>query len=214
MTKYRLGMAVFASDGPCPACSHPSDRMGDHSLGCAKTGDRIARHNMLRDVVFETAASADLGPSKEERNLLPGSVARPGDVTIRRWINGKDGAIDVTVVGPLSASNVAGAAAEAGSSLAKACKRKVKDTAEACRREGITFLPFALETLGGFHSGAISQVKQLAAALARSKGLEEGEVTGQLFGRLSLTLMRANALMLSSRRQDADFPLPEVDGVH
>ena len=63
-------------------------------------------------------------------------------------------------------------------------------------------------------SGAISQVKQLAAALARSKGLEEGEVTGQLFGRLSLTLMRANALMLSSRRQDADFPLPEVDGVH
>ena len=57
-------------------------------------------------------------------------------------------------------------------------------------------------------------MKQLAAALARSKGLEEGEVTGQLFGRLSLTLMRANALMLSSRRQDADFPLPEVDGVH
>ena len=56
-------------------------------------------------------------------------------------------------------------------------------------------------------------MKQLAAALARCKGSEEGEVTGQLFGRLSLTLMRANAMMLSTRNQDADFPLPEVDGI-
>ena len=211
--KYRLGIPVYTCDGPCPACSLPSDQMGDHSLGCAKTGDRIARHNMLRDVLYEAAASADLGPSKEERHLLPGTIARPGDVTIRRWINGKDGAIDVTVTGPLSPSNVAGAAAEAGSTLEKACQRKVRVTAEACRREGIVFLPFAMETLGGLHSGATAQVKQLASALARCKGLEEGEVTSQLFGRLSLTLMRANAMMLSTRHQDADFPLPEVDGV-
>ena len=72
--------------------------------------------------------------------------------------------------------------------------------------EGFVFLPFALETLGGLHSGAISQVNQLAAALARCKGSEEGEVTSQLFGRLSLTLM-------STRCQDIDFPLPEVDGI-
>ena len=56
-------------------------------------------------------------------------------------------------------------------------------------------------------------MKQLASALARCKGTEEGEVTSQLFGRLSLTLMRANAMMLSTRLQDADFPLAEADGV-
>ena len=134
-------------------------------------------------------------------------------MTIRRWVDGKDGGIDVTVTGPLSPSNVVGAAAEAGASLVKACQRKVRDTAEACRLEGIVFLPFALKTLGGFHSGAIARVKQVAAASARCKGTEEGEVTGQLFGRLSLILMRANAMMLSTRHQDADFPLPEVDGV-
>ena len=59
--------------------------------------DRIAGHNLLRDVIFETAASAVLGPTKEERHILLGTIARPGDVTIRRWSNGKDGAIDVTV---------------------------------------------------------------------------------------------------------------------
>merc|ERR1712016_222007 len=100
--------------------------MGDHSLGCRTTSDRIARHNMLRDVLFEAAASADLGPSKEERHLLPGTSARPGDITIRRWTNGKDGAIDVTVASP---SHVTEAAAQAGAALEKACKRKVRETA-------------------------------------------------------------------------------------
>ena len=119
----------------------------------------------------------------------------------------------VTVTGPLSLTNVSGAAAKAGDALEKAVNRKLRDTAEDCRREGLVFLPFAVETLGGLHKGAVTQVKLLASALARCKGLEEGEVTGQLFGRLSLTLMRANALMLSSRCQDADFPLPQVDGI-
>ena len=82
---------------------------------------------------------------------------------------------------------------------------EVKDTAEACRLEGIVFLPFAVETLGGLHSGAVAQVRQLAAALARCKGVEEG--------RLSLALMRANGAMISSRCQDADFPLTHIDGI-
>jgi len=70
-----------------------------------------------------------------------------------------------------------------------------------------------METLGGLHSGAVTQVKLLASALARSKGSDEREVTSQLFGRLSLNLMRGNAMMLSSRHQDEDIPLAEVDGV-
>ena len=69
----------------------------------------------------------------------------------------------------------------------------------------------AIETLGGLHSGAIAQVRQLAAVLARCKGVEEGEVTIQLFGRLSLALMRANAMMITSRCQNADFP--HIDGI-
>ena len=86
---------------------------------------------MLRDVIFEAAASADLGPKKEESHLLPGTIARPGDVTIRRWSNGRDAAIDVTVTSPVS--NVEGAV-EPGASLTKAVQRKLRDTEEACRQ--------------------------------------------------------------------------------
>ena len=212
LLKYRLGIPIYRSEGPCPACKLPSDSMGDHALGCAKTGDRIARHNMLRDVLFEAAASAALGPSKEEPHLLPGSQARPGDILIRRWSDGKDAAIDVTVTSPLASTNVTRAAAEPGSSLTKAFDRKRRETAEACQQQGLVFFPVALETLGGFHSVAIGQVKQVGAALARQTGSDEREVTSQLFQRLSLQLMRGNAALLSARSPDGDVLTPEVDG--
>ena len=60
-----------------------------------------------------------------------------------------------------------------------------------------------------FHPGAVTQVKQIGAALARSKGLEESATTSQLFGRLLLTLMRGNAVMLGSRCQE-DIRLPPL----
>ena len=114
---------------------------------------------------------------------------------------------------PLAASNVESAAAEAGASLDKAVQRKLRDTEEAVRQEGLVFLPFAVETLGGLHAGAVTQVKQVAAALARSKGLEESKATSQLFGKVSFTLMRSNAMMLSAHQQYSDFVSPDIDGI-
>ena len=211
--KYRLGIPIYSTEGPCPSCSSPSDCMGDHALGCAKHGDRIARHDQMRDVVFEAAASASLAPAREERHLLPGSAARPGDVMIRRWVDGKDAALDITVTGPLARSNVAAAAEEAGSALSKAVQRKVQGVAEACQEQRLVFLPIAFETLGGFHEVAVGQVKRIGTAIARNQGSDERVAVKQLFQRLSLTLMRGNASLMLGRRPEADFVGAEVDGV-
>ena len=70
--KYRLGCPIFGAPSPCPACHHPSDVMGDHALGCGSHGERISRHNLLRDALYQTASAAALGPTKEGRFLLPG----------------------------------------------------------------------------------------------------------------------------------------------
>ena len=67
--------------------------------------------------------------------------------------------------------------AEAGSALDKVVKKKVDGAAEACRDQGIVFLPLAVETLGGMHRGTVQQVKQLTAALARHTGQEESITT-------------------------------------
>ena len=64
-SKYRLGMPVFDSAGPCPACLHHSDVYGDHAMCCRSGGERNTRHNNLRDALFDTAMAAGLGPVKE-----------------------------------------------------------------------------------------------------------------------------------------------------
>ena len=132
---------------------------------------------------------------------------------IRRWHDGKDGALDVTVTGPLARTNVRAAATEAGSSLSKAFDRKVRGAAAACQQQGLVFLPLAVETLGGMHKVAVEQLKCLGAAVGRHQGSDERVATRQLIQRLSLTLMRGNAALMIGRRPDNDFATAVVDGV-
>ena len=117
------------------------------------------------------------------------------------------------VTSPLASSNLAAATARQGGALDQAYDRKMRDTADACRQQGLVFLPIALETLGGMHHQAISQFKRLGAAMARHTGSDEREIVSQLVQRISLHLMRGNAAMITSRRPDVDFLPPEIDGV-
>ena len=91
---------------------------------------------------------------------------------------------DVTVISPLQRDRVKGAAEEAGSALVFAFRRKMTASFEACREQGIHFLPLPVETLGGWHKTAIDTVTKLARQLARHTGREEGETTRHLFQRL------------------------------
>ena len=49
-------------EGPCPLCLQPSNIYGDHTLSCGTGGERITRHNGLRDHLYQIAASAGLNP--------------------------------------------------------------------------------------------------------------------------------------------------------
>ena len=101
VVKYRLGLPVFDQCGPCPACLQESDVLGDHALCCGSGGERISRHNALRDAIFETAVAAGLGPVKEGRFLLPGNDRRPADVLVTNWTGGKYAAMNVKFTTPI-----------------------------------------------------------------------------------------------------------------
>jgi hypothetical protein len=58
-------------------------------LCCAYQGERIARHNHLRETLYRTAVSAALGPTREGRFLLPGNDRRPADLFIPHWTGGE-----------------------------------------------------------------------------------------------------------------------------
>jgi hypothetical protein len=202
VVRYRLGCPIFTRAGPCPACERLSDVLGDHAMNCGSHGERIGRHNRLRDALHDAAAAAGLGPVKEERFLLPGVGRRPADILIPNWSRGQDTALDVTVINPLQEATVVGASVTAGHALTVAHDRKVRAVAESCRQEGIAFIPMAAESLGGWHKVAEQEIKKLTAALARQQGAEEKETSSHLFQKLSILLQRGNAALFLNRTPD------------
>ena len=197
--RYRLGCPVYEKDGPCPACHRHSDALGDHAMCCAHQGERISRHNSLRDAIHSTAAAAALNPIKEGKYLLPGNNRRPADVYIAGWAAGKDAALDITVVNPLQEALVQGAAATPGHALSFRYNTKMASAADQCQAQGITFIPIVAESLGGWDERATAQVKKMATALARNLGDDEGETWRKTITRLSVLLMKGNAALLSGR---------------
>ena len=174
--KYRLGCPVFTAEGLCPACQHQSDREGDHAISCGSEGERIARHNQLRDHLFNTCVCAALGPVKEERALIPGSDARPADVLIPNWISGKDTALDVTVVNPLQTQMLDQAATHPHYACDYRYGEKMTKHGEPCRLAGMVFVPLVVETLGGWEEQGEKQIKRIEEDLARQTGQDEGSV--------------------------------------
>ena len=137
VAKYRLGMQLYSRGGPCLACLRPSNQLGGPALSCGTDGERISRHNHVRDAIYETAVAAGLGPTKEGRFLLPGADRRPADVFIPHWAGGRVVALDVTVVNPLQVATLAGAATTPGHGVTFAYMRKVRGAQEDCRRQGL-----------------------------------------------------------------------------
>ena len=106
MLQRWLRMPLSEQDYECPCCDGVLDRFGDHALVCCGCGDRTRRHNLLRNMVYYAASSANLHPELEKPGLLPqrpsfGSLyengssigdddsnpshSRPADVYIPRW---------------------------------------------------------------------------------------------------------------------------------
>ena len=98
------------------------------------SGERIARHNQLRDAIFQVAQTANLAPLKETRALLPSMDSCPADVLIPRFSSGRDTAYDVTVINPLRRDYIEGSAENPGYGVQQAYKTKWNSYGPACER--------------------------------------------------------------------------------
>ena len=197
--KYRLGLKVYSSSGDCIACGQSSDEFGDHAVGCSSEGERIFRHNTLRDALHMTAKQASLSPAKEQSALLPGSAEKPADVYLPGWANGRDAALDISVVSPLQQQLIKKAAEEIGSAAERRNKEQMAKYYNICQSEGIGFFPVVVETLGGWHNDGAEFIAKLARQLASHTGGEKEEVMRHLFQRLGILLTRGNAALILNR---------------
>ena len=129
--QYWLGLRMSGDIGRCPVCLADADPFGDHQVGCGGNGDRIYRHDSLRDAIFSAAQSAALAPRREVPSLIPESRSRPADIFLPCWKRGRPVALDVTVISTLPQLTVQGAATVQGHALLVCEERKLAAHAEA-----------------------------------------------------------------------------------
>ena len=87
--QYWLGLQMSVEGSSCPVCHSVADPFGDHQVGCGGNGDRIYRHDALRDAVFSAAQTAALVPWIEMSLLIPDTQRRPADVFLPNWKRGR-----------------------------------------------------------------------------------------------------------------------------
>ena len=200
--QYRLGLNIYQDQPDCTACGMQMDNQGDHSMNCRSGSQRNRRHNAVRDVVHALAAEAGVAPQLEVLGLVRGS-ARPADVLLPGWDSmGRAVAVDVTVVNPVQIKYIQRAAHESGIALEGAKQHKKDNVEEGLESVGITFLPFVMESFGGWDQEAVQLVKRLANQKARNQGREEEGADKFSYQRVSIALMRGNAQMLTARKTD------------
>ena len=170
------------------------DAMGDHALSCPSTG-LYRRHNRIRDAFFELAHDAGWSPELEVS--LPGLAERPTDILCRSTF-GKPLAIDVTISHPLRLSAPIAARGEVAAAAEAAEQRKRHTSLSACANAGWGFRAVAMETTGGFGTGAAHTVRQLCRNLSMRRGLAAGEVSMTVIRTLSLALAKGKGEMLAA----------------
>ena len=209
--RYWLGVPLHSEPYSCPECHSSADPFGDHQVGCGGNGDRISRHNAIRDVVFSAAQSAALAPSKETPSLVPNSLSRPADIFLPTWNRGRSAALDVHVISPLQQLTLNEAASTPGHALRVGVQRKLSSNLSACHSVGIEFIPLVVETLGGLAEDTILTIRSIGQAIGQRVGsLDPSISTRHLFHRLAIALWRGNASLWLHR-----FPTlpPFLDGL-
>ena len=209
--RYRLGLPIYLQEGRCPMdnCQGFGDKYGDHSISCAINGERIAKHNHVRDAIHAAAAQAALGPKKEPAGLLPGSDDRPADVLLPFWVNGKDAALDISIVNPMQQALLHQVARDGDSGVQHSFNTKVRKYSARCEAEGLVFVPVIVDTFGGWHRDSLEAITRLGRQVARQTGKEEDETVRQLRQRVAILLVRDNVAMFDSR--SPSFPQSVID---
>ena len=196
--KWWLGLDT-SNGSLCALCPNNAlDPLGHHATTCKKGGDVVTRHNQLRNVLVETCRRAHLSVKVEMGSNLTSEHdhSRPADILLPNWALGKPASFDISVTSPLNPKIVSVAGLSAGAAALSTEERKhTENDPKAMLWAGIVYLwsqsPMVLEAMDSF--------KMLASRLAIISGKPKSVVLSELYSRLNLHLVRANATAILSR---------------
>eukprot|EP00731_Ephydatia_muelleri_P028751 Em0020g395a len=187
--KWWLGLDT-SGDAQCALCPEKSlNPLGHHATTCKRGGDVVYRHNRLRDIVAKSCRGAHLT-----------------DILIPHWCMGKPAALDLSVTSPLNPLTLLEAGVTAGAAAKATEERKLKANTSKCADLGWVCVPVVAESYGAWGLTARYFFSKLGSRLATSLGKSKSVVTHELYGRMSMNLVRANATVILSR----SVPPPEL----
>ena len=147
---------------------------GDHRVGCGGNGDRIHRHDSIRD----TAQSAALAPRKEVPSLIPECSS---DVFLPIWDRGRPAALDVTLISTMQKGALARAATTQGFALSLGEDRKRAAHSKPCKAIGVDFIPLVVESFGGWCSLAVDTIRRIGRLQGQRLRVPPADTTRHLF---------------------------------
>ena len=200
--RLRLGGNMFSDESTCDFCGDKRvvDCKGLHALVCKGGGDRISRHNILRDLLARLCGEAALSVEKvivEKKWLVAGSKARPADIFIKDWNGGLGLALDVTVTSPLQAAF--SSSYTSGLAAITAADKKVNKYKSVAESNGFQFLPFAVESFGILEPRATKFLSTLISRLATRREQPISVTTADVCRKLSVALHRSLARSILKR---------------
>ena len=171
------------------------------TLACKYGGDMVTWHNMTRDILVETCRRAHIGVKVEVGNNLSRdhSKTRPADILLPNWFLGRTAALDVSITSPLNPVNLleAGVSATAAAQATESRKHHANDP--KCSDLGWVCVRMVVETYGAWGKEATEIISSVASRLATSMCRPKSIVLNEIYGRLNLHLVRANATAILSR---------------
>ena len=117
---------------------------------------------------------------------------RPADILVTNWDCGTSAAFDITVASLLNSINMLEAGMYQGEPKA-AEHRKHTENDPKCVELGWRCIPLAVESYGAWGPEVLRAFSEVATRLAIHGNTTKSKVVAELYGRLSLLLVRANA---------------------
>ena len=210
--KFRLGIPVVDGPFPCQAkaadgkvCGETFDVLGDHAACCHHGPSLVFRHNNVRDIMGHSARGAGLAAVVlEKKNLVSGSKAKPGDITVQQFHRGFEStAFDVTITHPLQAKYINIAMEEGGVAAGEAHDKKLRKHLDNCVKEKVEFIPLAWESTGGTTETVSELIRKWTDMEAARGGYPAKIIRKNLYGQISCCLQRHLAQAVLDRLPEA-----------
>ena len=201
---------MFEDGTQCQVCHDAADHFEDHHVGCGGNGDRIFRHNALRDAIFSAAQFAALAPRREVPCVIPSSYSQPAYSSLPSWVRGQHAALDVIIIFTMQPATINGTASTQGHALLFIEARKLSTCEAACTAVEFSFVPTVMEFLGGMSALAVNTLAGIGRLLGQQLGIQTVDSIRHLFQKCSITVWRENTAMWLRRLPTFS---PSVDGV-